>query len=70
MKMKTDLDQYLRVLRNMKGNKIDFDYCVMPEGYRLVRAGLNLSPRLSKEDMCVWMAGYIEAVGMMEEVTP
>ena len=54
----------------MTGNKIDFDYCVMPEGYRLVRAGLNLSPRLSKEDMCVWMAGYIEAVGMMEEVTP
>jgi hypothetical protein len=63
-KRRADLDNALAVLQTSTNDTQDFSYDMAPEGYRLVRdhGAWEISPRLSKREMYMWMCAYINGI--------
>jgi hypothetical protein len=62
--LKADLDNALAVLQTSTNNTQDFAYDHAYGGYRLVRenGAWEISPRLSKPEMYMWMCAYINGI--------
>ena len=62
--LKSDLDNAMTVLQRTTNNTQDFTYDKANGGYRLVRenGAWEVSPRLSKREMYMWMCAYIDGI--------
>ena len=62
--LKSDLDNAISVLQRTTNNTQDFAYDKANGGYRLVRenGAWEISPRLSKRGMYMWMCAYIDGI--------
>lgn len=62
--LKSDLDNAMSVLERTTNNTQDFAYDKANGGYRLVRenGAWEVSPRLSKREMYMWMCAYIDGI--------
>ena len=62
--LKSDLDNAMSVLQTTTNNTQDFAYDKANSGYRLVRenGAWEISPRLSKREMYMWMCAYIDGI--------
>jgi len=62
--LKSDLDNAMAVLQRTTNNTQDFTYDKANSGYRLVRenGAWEVSPRLSKREMYMWMCAYINGI--------
>ena len=62
--LKSDLDNAMSVLERTTNNTQDFAYDKANGGYRLIRenGAWEVSPRLSKREMYMWMCAYIDGI--------
>jgi hypothetical protein len=62
--LKSDLDNALAILQRATNNTQDYAYDKANGGYKLVRENgeWEVSPRLNKREMYMWMAGYIDGI--------
>ena len=62
--LKSDLDSAMAVLQRATNNTQDFAYDKAYGGYKLVRenGAWEISPRLSKREMYMWMSAYIDGI--------
>ena len=62
--LKSDLDNAMSVLQRTTNNTQDFSYDKAYGGYKLVRenGAWEISPRLSKREMYMWMSAYIDGI--------
>ena len=62
--LKSDLDNAMAVLQRATNNTQDFAYDKAYGGYKLVRenGAWEISPRLSKREMYMWMCAYINGI--------
>ena len=62
--LKSDLDNAMSVLERTTNNTQYFAYDKANGGYRLVRenGAWEVSPRLSKREMYMWMCAYIDGI--------
>jgi len=62
--LKSDLDNVLTLLQRDTNNTQDFSYDKAYGGYRLVRdkGAWEISPRLNKREMYMWMWAYINGI--------
>jgi len=62
--LKSDLDNVMAVLQRATNNTQDFAYDKAYGGYKLVRenGAWEISPRLSKREMYMWMSAYIGGI--------
>ena len=62
--LKSDLDNALTVLQRATNHTQDFEYDKAYGGYKLVRehGAWEISPRLSKREMYLWMPAYIDGI--------
>jgi hypothetical protein len=62
--LKSDLDNAMAVLQRATNNTQDFAYDKAYGGYKLVRenGAWEISPRLSKREMYMWMSAYIGGI--------
>ena len=62
--LKSDLDNALTVLQRATNHTQDFEYDKAYGGYKLVRehGAWEISPRLSKREMYLWMSAYIDGI--------
>ena len=62
--LKSDLDNAMSVLERTTNNTQDFAYDKATGGYRRVRenGAWEVSPRLSKREMYMWMCAYIDGI--------
>jgi len=62
--LKSDLDNAMAVLQRATNNTQDFAYDKAYGGYKLVRenGAWEISPRLSKREMYMWVCAYINGI--------
>ena len=62
--LNSDLDNALTVLQRATNHTQDFEYDKAYGGYKLVRehGAWEISPRLSKREMYLWMSAYIDGI--------
>jgi len=62
--LKSDLDNAMSVLERTTNFTQDFSYDKANSGYRLVRenGAWEISPRLSKREMYMWICAYINGI--------
>jgi hypothetical protein len=62
--LKADLDNAMTALQRATSNTRDFAYDKAYGGYRLVRdcGAREVSPRLSRREMYMWMWAYINGI--------
>jgi hypothetical protein len=62
--LKSDLDNAMDVLQRTTNNTQDFTYDKSNGEYKLVRenGAWEISPRLSKREMYMWMGAYIYGI--------
>ena len=62
--LKSDLDNALAVLQRATNHTQDFAYDKAYGGYKLVRehGAWEISPRLNKREMYLWMSAYIDGI--------
>ena len=62
--LKSDLTNAMTVLQRATNHTQDFSYDMAYGGYKLVRehGAWEVSPRLSKREMYMWMCAYIDGI--------